>query len=135
MAQIKWDVEPFLRECGITGMARLKAAAKIIANDARRILASKIEGPPISHPPYKSGKDKGAYWTEREAGAMLKTIRVVTKNDAASRNVWIMAGTDKTWWAIQMEYGHGEWRGGARSFLRPALKNAPNTCKEIIENG
>ena len=116
------------------GMGRLEKAGEIIRDNAKIILAGKTKGN-ISHPPYKKGPYAGVYWTEREAGAMLKTIRVVRKNDSKTRNIWIMAGNKKTWWAAQMEFGRGGWKGGPRSFLRPALKKSVSQVKTMIESG
>lgn len=135
MARIAWDISEKIPELRKLGMVRLKEAAEIIQEEAKIILASRIKGPSITHPAYKTGEYAGVEWTEREAGAMLKTIRVVSKYNASDRNVWIMAGNDKTWWAVQMEYGKGDWRGGKRSFLRSAINKSIPKIKILIENG
>ena len=132
MAEINWDVSKKLPEMILLGMVRLEQAAEIIRAEAKTILQSKINP---KHPPYPVNRPPsgGKYWTERKAGSMVKTIRVVRKPGV--RNIWVMAGNSKTWWAIQMEYGHGDWKGGSRSFLRPALKKSIPKIKAMIENG
>lgn len=132
---INWNTAPFLAECVNVSMDRLEAAAHIIADDAKRILQSKIKGPPVKHPAYQRGPYRGAVWTERDPGALVATIRVVRKKEDSARNVWIMAGNYKTWWALQTEYGRGDWKGGKKSFIRPAMANAPRAIKVCLEGG
>lgn len=119
---VAWNAEAFEAQCIGVAMDRLEACAELVRDKAKEILESKLKSNWPEHGVYQSGPYKGKYWTEREWHAMIKTIRVVKKHDSSSRNIWIMAGTDKTWWAIQAEYGRGGWRGGSRPFLRPALK-------------
>jgi len=149
MAEIKWNTQEFEKMCIGVGMDRLESAAKIVRDNGRRILSKKLTGmttirkengdvvkrPWTEHGPYKSGKYEGLAWTERYKKEMVKTIRVVRKNDNNSRNVWIMMGNWKTWWAIQMEYGHGGWHGGSKGALRPALREAASAMQNVIENG
>lgn len=126
---INWNTTEFEAKCLNVGMDRLEAGAKIIRDDAKRILASKIKGPPVTRPA------KGPAWTERKPGSMIETIRVVRKKDPSVRNIWIMAGNRDVWWATQLEYGRGEWKGGPKPFLRPAMKGAASAIKAIMENG
>jgi len=128
---INWNTAAFEAECGKIGMDRLEMAAHIIANNAKRILQSKIKGPPVTRPP----KYGVPVWMERDPGALVATIRVVRKYGDPGRNVWIMAGNYKTWWAVQTEYGRGGWKGGAKSFIRPAMKAAPSAIKSVLESG
>jgi len=126
---INWNTAAFQAECINVGMDRLEEAAKLIRDDAKRILQSKIKGPPVT----RHGQKK--VWMERDPGALVATIRVVRKKGDPTRNIWIMAGNYKTWWALQTEYGRGGWKGGAKAFLRPAMANAPNRIKGVIEGG
>jgi len=135
MARITWDVSEKIPELRLLGMERLKEAAEIIKDEAKRILKSKMKGAPINRPVYKTGDYAGQYWTEREYGAMIRTVRVVAKRGATGREVRIYAGNSKTWWATQMEYGRGGWKGGPRSFLRPAINKSIPKIKQLIENG
>lgn len=127
---INWNTAAFEAQCINVTMDRLEEAAKIIRDDAKRILQSKIKGPPITRHP------KGQpIWMERDPGALVATIRVVRKRGDPTRSVWIMAGNYKTWWALQTEYGRGGWKGGAKAFLRPAMANAPSAIKIVLEGG
>jgi len=132
MAKLSWDISKALPEILNASMDRLEMAAGIIRDNAKVILRSKIDpkNPPhdVTRAPYG-----GKYWTERKPGSMIKTIRVTRRDD--KRNVWIIAGNSKTWWAIQMEYGHGQWKGGPRSFFRPAIKVSIPAIKTMLLNG
>ena len=137
MARIEWDISKKLPELINAGMGRLEKAGRIIQTEAKSTLKSKInpKHPPydITRPEYKTGKAANKYWTARTAGNMIKTIRVVRKDDV--RNIWIIAGNSRDWWAIQMEFGHAGWKGGSRSFLRPALKKSIPKIKSMLLNG
>lgn len=88
--------------------------------------------------PYKSGPYAGQVYTARDADIMAKTIRVVEKKGLglhAGPNVRVYAGNFKTWWAVQMEYGHGAWKGGAQPFMRPAISGSKSQVKVILESG
>lgn len=135
MAQVKWNTAEFELACIGATMDRLELVGKIVRDDAKRILKPKLLGKWTEHGPYKTGKDAGETWTARYKKEMINTIRVVRKYEDTSRNIWIMAGNFNTWWAIQMEYGKGDWKGGPRAFLRPALKGAAAAMQSVIENG
>jgi hypothetical protein len=69
---------------------------------------------------------------------MAKTIRVVEKKGLglhAGPNVRVYAGNYKTWWAKQMEYGRGAWKGGAWPFMRPAITGSKAQIKMVLETG
>lgn len=130
---IGWNAQPFIDACAGVSMDRLEEAAHIIAEDAKRILAAQIH--PL-HPPYAITRHgQREIWMERDPGALIETIRVVRKRDSSSRNIWIMAGNYKTWWALQAEYGRGGWKGGRKSFIRPAMANAPAAIQACLEGG
>lgn len=89
-------------------------------------------------PVYKKGKSAGQLWTARDMDIMAKTIRVVEKNGLGlhqSPDVRVYAGNFKTWWAIQMEYGHGAWKGEPHPFMRPAISATKSTIRTILESG
>jgi len=141
---INWNTADFQEQCGKVGMDRLEEGAKLIAVDAKNILRGKIKGPAVTRKPGRkkmivNGKlvdaTSSPIWMERDPGALIDTIRVVRKEGDPGRNVWIMAGNFKTWWALQTEYGRGGWKGRAKSFLRPAMANAPARIKGILEGG
>jgi len=137
---INWDTAAFEKECVGVTMDLLMEAARLIVADAKRILSSKGNkgiNRPVTRGSYAKGKYHyaGQSWTARQAGAMVKTIRAVRKKGDTSRNIWIMAGNYNTWWALQLEYGRGAWKGGAKPFLRPAMANAPSKIKMVLESG
>ena len=130
---IAWNSEALISACVGVTMGRLETAAQIIVDDAKRILASQIDP---KKPPYAVIRAaKGAIWTERTPGALINTIRWTRKKGSDSRNIWIIAGNFKTWWALQTEFGHGGWKGGAKPFIRPAMKNAPSAIQACLEGG
>jgi hypothetical protein len=157
---INWKTQPFIDACVGVSMDRLEEAANIIRDDMKQILTSQVEHKWKEHGPYtrrhqkkrkrdKSGKftssDQGPLvnltggfgplWTARRYGALAKTIRVVRKKDSVSRNIWIMAGNWAVWWALQTEYGRGDWAGGRKSFIRPAMAKAPAAIQTCLEGG
>jgi hypothetical protein len=131
---IRWNTEAFEKECVGVTMDLLEVAAKLVVLDAKNILQSK-GNKGFRRPPYKKGAGAGQPWTARNQGAMIKTIRAVRKHGDPNRNIWIMAGNKVTWWAIQLEYGRGAWKGEAKPFLRPAMANAPRHIKSVLESG
>ena len=129
MAKISWNTAAFEAACiGVT-MDRLEVAADAIVADAKRILQSKIKGPPVTRHNQKE------IWMERDPGALVDTIRWTRKHGSASRDIWIIAGNYKTWWAVQTEYGRGGWKGGAKPFMRPAMAKAPAAIQSALESG
>jgi hypothetical protein len=126
---VNWNTAEFEAKCLKVSMDRLEAGARIIRDDAKRILAGKIKGPPVTRPA------KGPAWMGRTPGAMIETIRVVRRKDPTVRNIWIMAGNWAVWWATQMEYGRGAWKGGPKPFLRPAMHGAASAIKSVMESG
>lgn len=129
---------PKINDAAIYGnvMNRLEAAGNVIARNARRILQSKIgkgKTTGISHGVYKRAYTKGKYhytgkyWTSREFGSLLKTIRVVRKHGDPTQDVWIMAGTKKIYYAQIVEF--------YMPFLRPALRESKTEIKRTISQG
>ena len=47
----------------------------------------------------------------------------------------MIAGNYKTWWATQLEFGRGQWRGGKKSFMRPAVNKTKGQVTAILEGG
>ena len=147
MARIDWDLQKYDGEFKKAGMDRLKRAADVIRDMAKaNCKVGTIDRPARKHWVNAEGHFEDAsplssanIWTAREIGAMKATIRTVELNnpspgfDTKADNVRIYAGNFKTWWAIQMEYGRGGWKGGPRSFMRPALVSAPPRIRSIIE--
>ena len=140
-----WNPAEFAPEILSGCMERIEKAALVVRDAAR----SKMTGFKYTwkeHGPYSTGKYHGQIWTARDYGALKETIRVVKKKEtgldagygykmAQHMNVWIMAGNYKTWYAVQVEKGRGEWRGKAHPFLIPAFKESAGKMKSIVENG
>jgi len=131
MAKIDIDLSQYDTIFFAEAMDRVEAAAIVIRDEAKRILKGKLKGNWQEHPPYKGG----SVWTEREKGAMVETIRAVRSRNEKIKNVYVIAGNYKTWWAVQLEYGRGQWRGGAKPFMRPAMKATETKVHAILEGG
>jgi len=134
MAKIlNWNTAEFEAQCiGVT-MDRLEVAAQIIADDMKTTLRGQVVGNWREHGPYDGGS--APLWTARRHDALAKTIRVVRKTGDTSRNIWIIAGNWAVWWALQTEYGRGGWKGGKKSFMRPAMKKAGVAIQTALEGG
>jgi len=142
----KFDIEKHVPWLVEAGMDRLEKAGDVIRDQARANLRnhSKIHYKWREHGPYKTGKSAGEDWTARHYYDMEKTVRTVRQYDekiglsrvfGRNRNIRIYAGKKEIWYAKQMEYGRGGWKGGRRSFFRPALNRTRNQVRGIIENG
>lgn len=113
-------------------MPILEECAEIIRDEIKSEIPSKLKLQWRLHGVYQRGKNAGKLWTARDDYMeMLKTVRFVKKGDG-TRNIWVMAGNFKTWWAVQMEYGHGKWRGGARPFFRTGLMKSLPKIKALL---
>jgi hypothetical protein len=124
MARIDFNLTKYDAEFLKTAMGRIEKAAEIVRDEAKR----RCKVGTLTRPAKGS-----AYWTERSPGAMRDTIRVVRKG--GKNNVRVYAGNRKTWWATQMEYSRGGWKGGPKPFLRPAIAAVKDTVKHTIEEG
>jgi len=143
MRVASWNPEEFAPEILSNCMERIEKAAIVVRDAARRkvpVWKGKLHGP------YKKGKYAGERWTAREYGGLLKSIRVTKKKEsymdggfgfrvANNMNVWIMCGNFLSFYAVQVEFGRGGWKGGAQPFLRPAFNESMAQIKTIIENG
>lgn len=123
MSRIDFNLQKYDGEFKAAGMVRIKKAAEAIRDAAK---AKCVVGT-VTRP----AKGKFWYWTERTPGAMKNTIRVSEKK--GMNNVLVIAGNAKTWWATQMEYGRGAWKGGAKPFMRPAIHQSYDKIRSIIE--
>ena len=137
----KWDAEFFA-----DALNRVESAADVIRNSAKVKLKASIAsaakgGNSLAgerwreHGPYKSGQNAGASWTKRYHQEMVDTIRTVRSLDPTKKDIWIIAGNYDSWWAKQLEYGNGGWKGGKKSFFRPAMRESMNEVVNICENG
>jgi|GEM_PF-2206975 len=140
-----WNPEEFAPEILSNCMERIEKAA-VVVRDAARAKMTGFKYTWKEHGPYSTGKYHGQVWTARDYNALKETIRVTKKKEsgltggfgykaAKNMNVWIMAGNYKTWYAVQVERGRGEWRGKPHPFLRPAFQESQDKIKSIVENG
>lgn len=157
MAKINFNFSKYDFEIRQASLDRLEKAAEAIRDKAKALLSAQIKETYKEHGPYRrryvkgsgligymSGESSAAnivyggtapIWTERQHGAMVKTIRVVRSKNPNINNVWVMAGNFKTWWAVQLEYGKGDWRGKKKSFLRPAMTAAAQGIRSALQGG
>lgn len=155
MARIDFDLQKYDGEFKKAGMARLHKAAEAIRDEAKKaVKIGKITRVPGRHRFVNADghlveSTNPPYWMERNPGAMRETIRVVRRRegeatigdtgqvdwDVKDDNVRVYAGNRKTWWAVQMEYGHGAWKGGPNPFMRPAMRQSEGRIRTIIEGG
>jgi hypothetical protein len=94
-----------------------------------------------SFPVYQTGKYAGVPWTQRNAGELLASIRVVEQKEKFGReffkigsgiggvhgDVRVYAGHYMAWYADIVEY--------YTPFLRPAVEGTRSQVKSILENG
>ena len=144
--RVEWHPEEITAEIEQEAIRRLEAAAAVIRDKAKANLSKLVTGmqkiagkystryiPWEEHGPYKKG---GESWTARYHDKMVDTIRLSPHDvNVETQSVRIIAGNYNTWWAKQMEYGNGEWRGGAKPFLRPAMRGARSEIQSVLESG
>ena len=135
-AAIDFNLQKYDGEFKAAGMARIEKAAKAIQGIAKGFCeAGSITRPVRKRYVYQHHLEpsSGPLWTAREIGGMMRSIRVSRSHDASVPNVRVYAGNFAAWYAIQMEFGRGRWKGGARPFLRPALHTGESVVRSIIE--
>lgn len=127
-----WNAQRFDGEFLSASMDRVRKAAQVIADAARRNCPVGT----VSRPMYKRGPYAGQNWTARDAGMLKRSVRVVEKNDwgaqtglvvAQIRNIRVYAGHYLAWYSAIVEH--------ATPFLRPALNASKNEVRSILENG
>jgi hypothetical protein len=132
----KWDTEFFH-----DALDRVESAADVIRDKAKVRLKASIASAKGNPPPSLAGerwKEHGPYgasWTARYHKEMVNTIRTVRSKNPAVKNIWVMAGAYDSWWALQLEYGRGDWKGGAKPFFRPAMRESMGEVIAICESG
>lgn len=129
-----WDPSVFDYYVYIAYEGLLDAAYQC-KDDAVRNLRGKIgsgKTTGINRPVYKKGKYAGKYWTAREFGNLIKSIRVVERKDKQGKiidqaNVRVYAGTKMAYYASIFEYGSNT------AFLRPAFYKTANKLTSIVQ--
>lgn len=129
MRIIGWHPEIITAEIEKRAMDRLEKAAKIVASKARAKVPTGKD-----RPRYKTGEP----WTERKAGALRDSIRVIRLPGDAGLNIRVYAGTktgrEDIYYARWVEMGsvHNIPR---KPYLRPALNESKTTILKMVENG
>jgi hypothetical protein len=132
-----WNPEQYNGMFINASMDRVRKAAHVVRNKARLLVPQGT----ISRPAYKSGKYAGKIWTRRHALALMRSIRVVEKNEDGGlmyqhRNVRVYAGNYIVFYAKIVEFMLGvKSRYPGKPFLRPALNSAKGEIQNILENG
>jgi len=114
---------------------RLMKAAKVLKASTKRHLAAQIgrgKTTGINRPVYKSGDYAGSTWTAREAGRMMKSVRIVEKKTKTGRvskkqNTRVYVGHFTAFYADIFEY--------YRPFLRPAWNESLPMIMTLIGAG
>lgn len=117
-------------------MNRLERIGDVLAYQVKSTLRTQIKNPNYSRPPYKSGKYAGRWWTARDAGALLDSVRVVKRKQdikRGHRNVWVIAGNSKAYYAPIYEYSKNPARG--KKYFRPSISRAMPRMKAILSKG
>ena len=138
------DMSKYDNEFFDAALDRVESAADVIRDKARVRLKANIyyaiAGEKSQagerwkeHGPYATGNT--ASYTARYHQEMVNTIRTVRSKNPATKNIWVMSGNYDAWWALQLEYGKGGWKGGAKPFFRPALSESMSDVVAICESG
>lgn len=139
--KFKLDMSKYDSEFFSDALDRVESAADVIRNKARVRLKASIALAKGNPPPSLAGErwkehgPTGASWTARYHKEMVNTIRTVRSKNPTVKNIWVMAGAYDPWWALQLEYGHGGWKGGAKPFFRPAMRESMGEVVAICESG
>ena len=133
MRVANWNPNRFDQEFENVSINRLLDASYVIKGDAVRKLRSQIgKGVTtgINRPVYKTGKYAGRYWTSREFGELIKSVRVTRKKTPSGRafskkrNIRVYAGHKKAYYADIFEWHN--------PFLRPAVTATLSRVEKII---
>lgn len=141
---IYWHPEQAMKLATELAVVRMNAAADLLANKVRsnlKTIIAKNGNQHISRPEYKhkfvNGKwvdVQGPWWTARTAGELLYSVRVVKNaNQQVNRDVWVMVGQKKAYYAAMFEYATKSGRG--EPFWRPAIKSSRQKMISVFERG
>ena len=128
-----WRPEEAHRDFSRISRKRVLKAAHVIKKEVARRLRREIgkgKTTGINRPVYLTGKYPGEKWTAREAGQMLKSIRVVEKEAGYSHEIWsalnvrVYAGHYLAFYADIFEHYN--------PFMRPAVAATLDKVKDIL---
>ena len=114
-------------------MRRLRLAGGILKRSIKANLVVAIKDGTYSRPPYKSGPYAGKWWTARDAGELVRSVRVAEDAEGVHNNILIICGNSKAYWATMYEFATNPKRG--RKFFRPAISTSRSSMKAVLENG
>ena len=133
MAEVKFNFAQFNDSIGSEVKNRMRMAASTL--QMAMILKCK-KSYTNRRPVYGKGPYAGKKWTARDMDIMAKTIRVVEKpTTGIHADIRVYVGNYKTWWAVQMEFGRGAWKGGAWPFVRKSITATKSRIKVVLESG
>ena len=108
---------------------KIDEIAEMMAREVRKNIMSKGLVGTVSRPMYRTGPYAGKYWTARDAGSLLRSVRVTKQNMGGgashrNHNVWVMVGNTKTYYAKIVEY--------YTPYFRPAINRAKRTARQML---
>ena len=131
-SRIFWNPQPAVEVATAIGMNRMNLAADLLKNKIKSNLSVIIQHR-VSRPVYKTGKNAGKWWTARDAGELLHSVRTVQSPDPTQRNIWVMAGSKKAYYAVMFERAATPARG--KAYFRPAIASSRAKMLSIMEKG
>jgi len=137
-----YDPERLLSMATAQAEVRFDAAANILQNQIKNNLRSIIRAEhnrPVTKQSRPGSKYdvSGVWWTVRDAGELLHSVRVVKQHKSNGEpSIWVMVGNKKAYWAAMFEYSKGNAKGyRGRPYWRPAIATSKPKMTEIWEKG
>ncbi len=128
-----WKPEEAYKDFSNISRKRVLDAAYVIKDEVVRRLRSQIgrgKTTGINRPVYLTGDYPGEPWTAREAGQMLKSVRVVEREEKEGVEIWhkqnvrVYVGHYLAFYANIFEF--------YRPFMRPAIAATLPKVKDIL---
>jgi len=128
-----WNPSKFDQDFENLAMKRLVEAAEVVARNTRKNLSAIIgtgKKTGFSRPVYRTGKYAGLKWTSRDAGRLMKSIRVVRKRTKSGkafsrkRNIRVYIGHFTAYYGLILEF--------KKPYLRPAFYNSQSEMKSVL---
>jgi hypothetical protein len=131
-SHIFWNPQPAVNIATAIGTERMGRAAIVLKDKIKSNLSTIIKHQ-VSRPMYKTGDDKEKWWTARDAGELMHSVRIVSSPDPKQRNIWVIAGSKKAYYAVMFERASTPARG--KAYFRPAIAATKHEMITIIEKG
>jgi hypothetical protein len=128
-----WNPNKFDQDFENLAVERLVECGEVVAEKTRKNLKAIIgtgKKTGFSRPVYKTGKYAGAKWTSREAGRLMKSIRVTQKKSKhgkllwRKRNIRVYIGHFTAYYGLILEF--------KTPYLRSAFYNSQPEMKSIL---